>query len=447
MIKQSFYLCFFLAITLISSQGVAEPTNTSIGFSISNGKIYFTDKYNALDSMKRAQLTHLASIADNKSIDGFEQNFARAASYRATYKISRSNAEFRGCEKSIRNLDSINRTLCSMMLAGGYFIQRDMRSWLAQVNYINQVYDPIINGYFPGRDLEFNSVPGVGKFDANSWPKYYVHFGKSSFFVNYIGRKKLNGYEKKLKTVVPIKINGHTYHALIDTGSSFDVIKSGLAKKLGIKPMVGYGGVTNADVKKMVSSMGVIQSIQLGSFYASNWPVSIINDVPFDVILGLPFLSKIGRIKFEESRLFIGANEGEHRCHSDIRFGSNISGSKTKLLTPLTVSGVKSFAYIDTGTPVFLEGILANKGGGKPDKIIKTLYADGSIHLKKVYSKKGIINIAGFSRRVSYWEEYSRANVSPYVLGSGILSDFSLTVDFNRGKLCLVKSGTNHGFD
>ena len=110
-----------------------------------------------------------------------------------------------------------------------------------------------------------------------------------------------------------LTVNGISEHWLLDTGANMSVVTVSFAKRLGVKPLPGYGqtssGVTGIENRLQVA---VLPELKFGSAEVHNAVLLILDDKNLDVgignstyqieaILGYPVLQALGAVTFSQN--------------------------------------------------------------------------------------------------------------------------------------------------
>lgn len=429
---------FFLLSIILGLGSAVVRANDSVTFVIKGKGIHLQDSSRVITSMLRGDSQYLREVASSGSSGSLGRNLAITASRRLVYDFNGANASFKACEGVNDNPDNRVRQLCSLGLAGDYFIQRDMPSWIKQMRYIHDTYNPLLQKAFPGRGLSFYAAVKISGADLSNWPPYKGDLADGVSYVDYVPNSELAKHQKKLMTIVKVRINGKYFNALLDTGSSFDLISAKVAAELDIKIRMTYLHAKTGANERVGEGFGVANEIKIGANYLENWPVLIAKGLPFDAVLGIPFMSKLHAVRFSHDGVTIGVQSRmDEKCSERMRLGSSLDGSVTKLVTEVEVGGEKASAYLDTGTPFFIMEHLLSPGVGAPGRQVRMLYGNGKSHVANLYERRNVISVGRVKRSMSYWAEFSPDNLAPYVIGSDVLLDQDVFVDFSSGRMCI----------
>lgn len=156
--------------------------------------------------------------------------------------------------------------------------------------------------------------------------------------------------------IIPIEIEGFTYHFLFDTGAQTTVISEHLALKLNVK-QIGSINTTDSQEKTKKLSVGKLNNISIGNFTYSNVGV-IISDfqknqsfscLNIDGILGMNVIRLNNwAINYDTNSLTILDDEHGSTV-SNMSNAIHFEISRGTPLIDLYVNGVKERFIIDTG--------------------------------------------------------------------------------------------------
>lgn len=104
--------------------------------------------------------------------------------------------------------------------------------------------------------------------------------------------------------IMPVKINGKSYNALLDTGCSGTMCQKSFAEKIGLESVSDSIAITGAGT--VAASIGVIDSINIGSMTLHNALTTIVDNdswatdscQQYDFVIGLDFLKLCGETCF-----------------------------------------------------------------------------------------------------------------------------------------------------
>jgi len=160
------------------------------------------------------------------------------------------------------------------------------------------------------------------------------------------GRVRLRTKRDAIGSVVTeLEVNGIREQWLLDTGANFSVVTRGFARRLGLKPLAGFGqttaGVTGIENPLRVA---VLPPLQMGAATLRNVVVLILDDASLKVelgkqtfqinaIIGYPVFQALGAITFLREGVFEAGETGPR----------NAAGARIymKLLTPVIECGVE----------------------------------------------------------------------------------------------------------
>jgi hypothetical protein len=160
------------------------------------------------------------------------------------------------------------------------------------------------------------------------------------------GRVRLRTKRDAIGSVVTeLEVNGIREQWLLDTGANFSVVTRGFARRLGLKPLPGFGqttaGVTGIENPLRVA---VLPPLQMGAATLRNVVVLILDDASLKVelgkqtyqinaIIGYPVFQALGAITFLREGVFEAGETGPR----------NAAGARIymKLLTPVIECGVE----------------------------------------------------------------------------------------------------------
>lgn len=129
-------------------------------------------------------------------------------------------------------------------------------------------------------------------------------------YYNHDSTQYLKEPDTQFTAVFPIKINGRCFHALLDTGASISLIRASVAEKLKLQvkepSMYKVSGITGHtfDLQGVVSV-----KLQIGRRKLFRQPLHLAASPPYDVLIGLDLLKRLGSItlNFSKNQLHLHA--------------------------------------------------------------------------------------------------------------------------------------------
>ena len=100
------------------------------------------------------------------------------------------------------------------------------------------------------------------------------------------------------KSIVPVRVNGTEFSALIDTGSTSSFIDSKVVRYMGIPVKPQNNCITLASSNSMVKSLEVadIVKFEMGEFTYTNLGLSVLPELCCDILIGHDVLSQHGSL-------------------------------------------------------------------------------------------------------------------------------------------------------
>ena len=160
---------------------------------------------------------------------------------------------------------------------------------------------------------------------------------------------------------VPVKIDGDTHEAIVDTGAGLSVISVSAAKRAGIRMLNSQGLSTGtASERALAVQLGIARRLQIGNAMLTNVVFLVLPDaalrLPHDrinAIIGVPVLMALGpRLEFvnsPKSALLYGADGNSAGA---VGADSHLIFYEDELLVLVQIPGVSKplGMYLDTGT-------------------------------------------------------------------------------------------------
>lgn len=432
-----------------SSASVSARTQQSkllISISYNDHAMFLEDNLGILDAVKIANIKKLHEIyaAAVKNNDGLTQITAATAYSRVTLAFSKANdVLLQGCQQ--RPIATPNvKLLCSSMLLGNYFIARDMDAWENQVNYIRKTYVPTLLRGNPWGSKAFAPTYGIEMLSKTPWPKISQHQSRLVSYIPYVSNIQVLGKSKvEIPMVVDVMVGGIRTQALMDTGTSMTAISKKLAENLKIKPLFSFPSGSFLTLDNRPYSIGAAPSIQLGGVTIRNWPVVVVDNLPLPIVLGLPLMSKLGRLTLGGKGVEIDLRPNVRQtCKEPLRIGSSMNGSQVHLITTIKIGRKRDDAVIDTGDNDELSAtVRAPFEGQEFDKSQTLKQANGRLINEKYhdfYSNQVVFGSTlplPMKYRV-YLAPHNYASKLGFQIGAGVLSKRKLVLDFTRKTMC-----------
>jgi hypothetical protein len=238
-------------------------------------------------------------------------------------------------------------------------------------------------------------------------------------------------------------ISGSTVSMIVDTGAAFSALSDADASRLGIKPTsVSVRVRTTPEVRssQVESSMrlAVVPKIKLGDAEVSN--VIFLVGGANQSVLGLNVISKLPS-PVVLSRTGIAFGQATMACDSPMITATDISGTIGTAFGMISdIDGKPSFAALDLGNNAYVEGYanaLSHALSNAPtpmmttrvDATVPSSYYTGRVRLSPGPSAQAIdapLLVLATSKPPYDW-----------TIGSGVLKDFSIYLDFNGHAACL----------
>ena len=228
----------------------------------------------------------------------------------------------------------------------------------------------------------------------------------------------------------------------MDTGVSITLINPKMATHLGVYPTtsVGASSSNGFGTSKKVD-YAIVDSLTIGGVVLHHWPIGITEtQFPFPVI-GMDTLARLGTVRLDKNSLTIyGDKSIKPTCDKPMRLGSELSGYGINISYPFYVNGKQFTAALDTGQ--LFEKVAGTKmlakqlkfTGPKKKKTIITTYGSASSNSYAINSE---IQLDKKKEFVDVNIDEERESLFSYVIGSDILVDHDLFMDFKNGVLCI----------
>ncbi|MES2906689.1 MAG: retropepsin-like aspartic protease [Pseudomonadota bacterium] len=106
----------------------------------------------------------------------------------------------------------------------------------------------------------------------------------------------------------PIKVEGIAENFIIDTGASFSVLSKSFAEKIDLKALPAKVDFDSIGTEGITTKLAVVRKVEIGNTVFSNVPFIIVDDAQLNIkkdddikgIIGLPLLSRLGRLEFRK---------------------------------------------------------------------------------------------------------------------------------------------------
>lgn len=332
-----------------------------------------------------------------------------------------------------RFVGELYKVSCQLMILSDVFFNYDWSRYAALYQKIQREHPDLIkNTLIPIDDFDMliNSPP-FRHLGGNK--EYKVHF--SSIDDNF-----LNAIEK---LHVPVKINGEATMAIFDTGASITLISAELAKKSNAKILPFTSKLSSFYGNGAEIKFALISKLEIGSETFENIIVAVYGSM---TLIGFDVMSKLNGLSLSHDSLILnpnGVNEIEN-CKSPVKLKSNFSRTSQIPITTITVNGKESEANIDTG----------NNSGYLTHFILPEEYKSGASvrGSKDVVGEQGIEKVSVQRLRLGSLSEINVKvnsvvgsqkiikNGREFILGSHMLRDYNLYLNFKNGWGCIYNA-------
>lgn len=162
---------------------------------------------------------------------------------------------------------------------------------------------------------------------------------------------------------VPVRIDGYTEDAVLDTGANFSTISASAAKRAGIRMLSRAASVASSTEQAVATRLGIARRLRVGHALLANVVFIVLPDsaltfangaYKIDAIVGLPVFMALGRIGFVTSgarstfvygRLPAGPAGADRSTYPNLL----LSGLQPLLLVHVPGAGPALRMVVDTG--------------------------------------------------------------------------------------------------
>jgi hypothetical protein len=242
-------------------------------------------------------------------------------------------------------------------------------------------------------------------------------------------------------------VDGKKVRMLVDTGSEVSVLSSHDAAMVGIPTRKGGIPVRGMkDVTTATNGLGFVKNLHVANLEVRNARMLVVDTG--DSILGMDLLWRVGdamRMSRHELRVLPGTAPEATGCQGDIRILVDFSGFMEWALTlPVQIDGKSEFAIMDSGengyVSLYADNSPLQTSSTRVPFVRRTINAN-----KETAYTPGKVGIESGARKVRadlmiFPKDGGR---TPWSLGSGVLNDFDIVMDFRRHHACLVPGGAH----
>ena len=383
----------------------------------------------------------------------FEAGLARLALLRSQYQLEQANLMADECIAAQSELNE-RGLVCSMFKLGNARIAGNLPAFAEQALEIQRKYYSLVREKSKITDATLRGIAGIDMEKLIKLPEMRVESVKDTSVINYqqmpmmspeIIPPELRSKMKAAPSHTPYimtKVNGIDVGFLVDTGATITLINPKMATQLGVHPTTALGSSSNGfGISKKVD-YAIVDSLTIGGVVLHHWPIGITDiQLPFPVI-GLDTLARLGTVRLDKNSLTIyGDKSVKPTCDKPMQLGSELSGYNINISYPLHVSGKLFFAVLDTGSildKVSGTKILATQStfdGPKKKTYAMTAYGVVS---SNSYVIKSEIQLDKKEESIDVNVDEKQESFFSYVIGSDILVDHALFMDFKKGVLCIL---------
>lgn len=419
----------------------------------------------AMQAGDSAQLKALSETALPDPI----KTYALASYYRSIFQINLSSKYGKRCyEDGLKELPGnvIAAVRCGELLAGNYAIEGRIADWAQAMEAMrDKVYPAVVS-----RTHETNIIlPHFGVIGNRLNMKDFVDFPVEEVNINAEGdivitRVLASGNKPgrdSFKTAicalsikcfgpryyyVKANVNGHSLLGVLDTGTVESVVTPLEAKYLGVRITPSpYYRLTSTQTAHSNTHLGYAESIRIRTtgghaITLRNVPVMVGGKLPRDVpiVLGLDVLSKLGRISIQENSVVVNPDTLGNQCEEAMHIRSTANGGYT-IFFKYSVGGRLQDVVLDTGQNQYLFGTslaTAERASAKT-VVIPQVRATGNVEAPFYPARITIGGLAN-EKDLTIPVFYDYKQTYPYVIGSDILQDYNIFLDFKKGKACLI---------
>jgi len=160
---------------------------------------------------------------------------------------------------------------------------------------------------------------------------------------------------------VPVRIDGHSLGAMVDTGANMSAISASVAERVGIQMLSQSASIGSSTERTVRVQLGIARQLQIGNAILENVVFIVLPDSELrlppnyriSAIIGLPVLMALGRLEFVNSgapRLLYGVSRGEPANQGGAHPNMLLSGLEPLVLVRVPGAGNPLRMKVDTGS-------------------------------------------------------------------------------------------------
>ena len=332
--------------------------------------------------------------------------------------------------------------VCGRVWASNYLLRGDLNRWSEATAEVWTDLKPALAKVMNTDDISLYELDFASQIPLLHYSETGVRAPSRGAIVGRLVGHKTSEY---LGDTLEVNgsISGSTVSMIVDTGAAFSALSDVDASRLGIKPTsVSVRVRTTPEVRssQVESSMrlAVVPKIKLGDAEVSN--VIFLVGGANQSVLGLNVISKLPS-PVVLSRAGIAFGQATMKCDIPMITATDISGTVSTAFGMISdIDGKPSFAALDLGNNAYVEGYanaLSHALSNAPtpmmttrvDATVPSSYYTGRVRLSPGPSAQAIdapLLVLATSKPPYDW-----------TIGSGVLKDFSIYLDFKGHAACL----------
>ncbi len=402
-------------------------------------------------AVQAGDINKLKSISIS-SDHSMERDLAKAMLDRMKGRLKFSDQDAKKCLKDAHKVNSVARyavldLLCSEVLAGNYFMNRDYAAWASNINAgirrTKASWDAHIDGpyIFSGMiGLDTDKVEHIGpRPDFNLLPKGAIINRLIPTWPDGSQGLRYDRYGSGPPWVTKLMVNGVPIIARVDTGAVVTNINKSDAERAHLKILANkFISFSHFKAPGAVpSELREVHIFRVGKYKVGGWRVAVSSGYN---VLGIDFLRTLGVFRVGQYKLKV-LNKAPKNCNDPLRVISNWLGNNY-IIALFKVNGKTSRVLLDTGSSNSLTVEEKDQVLVPGNQYAKAKDIDFAGHIRKIMRRRSRATIEGIPVIMDH--VVSKPNASyDYVLGSGALKNMDLIVDFQSMHACLTENKSN----
>lgn len=366
---------------------------------------------------------------------------AKALRQRSLYQLDASSKTVADCGSESKAGDSSANVQCAFVLAGNKLLVNDIAGW-AKIMQSNKTiaYPKLVQAIGKLMHLDPSSLR-ISEFEVI--PDYRPFFNVPTVAVS----RKMDAFDLALAQqstsddghanvyAIKVLVNDQPIRLVFDTGAPIVLLSADDAKKLDIHPIypnwipLPSGGY---------SSLGIVKHLKIGEVDITNMPVAISSKPLKYSVLGLSAIQYLGAFRMHGNRLH-SATGGFADCTTPMDMASEVNGIGPAFLVRGSIDSHAFPFIVATG----IAGGIMRSHYGSPSESVSakpiSMLTPFGVEYAWYSTAHGTMQIGNGPSgeqeyQVMYHADHTRFR---YYLGADYVRQHDLTMDFNRGVMCL----------